>query len=494
MSKKVDVRLSIKDAFSSPLKEFAKQIGKSEKDVRKANKTIKDFGKSAMSGLKSAATAGALGISAVVAGASALAMKTSEAGDRVDKMSQKLGMSRSAFQEMDYVFSQAGINMDSFGTGMKTLSQAVYDSGKKNSETGKIFRSLGVSVKDTSGKFKNQEQVFKDTLIALQKMPAGINKAVYAQKLFGKQGQNLMPLLNDNNKNVQELIDKAHKLGMVMSDDAVNSSVKFNDTLDTLKRAGEAIGYTIGAELIPVIQKGADYLIDNMPTIKSIAVNAFTGVASAVKLLIDNMNWIIPVACGVLSAVLAFNTISTVIKTIETLKTVIAAVNTVQGIWNALMLANPIGMIALGIGALIGAIALLVVNWDKVKKGVGDAIVKMKEFLHLKPHKSNYKDNVPDVPENQNSNVYKPSSSHALGTPYFQGGLTRINEGGRSEVVNLPSGSQIIPHSTVEKSVNKEIKPVININVDGNLIGTRELFNQFADMLARDLTRKMAVV
>ena len=71
-------------------------------------------------------------------------------------------------------------------------------------------------------------------------------------------------------------------------------------------------------------------------------------------------------------------------------------------------------------------------------------------------------------------NAEKPPT-HATGSAYFAGGLTRINEGGRGEIVNLPNGSQIIPHDKAQA----QNKYVINnsITIQGNLIGNDEFVN-----------------
>ncbi len=44
------------------------------------------------------------------------------------------------------------------------------------------------------------------------------------------------------------------------------------------------------------------------------------------------------------------------------------------------------------------------------------------------------------------------TGGHATGTPYFKGGPTRINEGGRGEIVDLPNGTRIIPHDVAKKA------------------------------------------
>src|SRR5690606_39491274 len=55
---------------------------------------------------------------------------------------------------------------------------------------------LGVSVKDASGNVKDQETIFNESVVALQNMEDGTEKAKLANDLFGRSGAEMMPLLN----------------------------------------------------------------------------------------------------------------------------------------------------------------------------------------------------------------------------------------------------------------------------------------------------------
>ena len=78
---------------------------------------------------------------------------------------------------------------------------------------------------------------------------------------------------------------------------------------------------------------------------------------------------------------------------------------------------------------------------------------------------------------------------HALGTAYFKGGVTGINEGGRNETAILPSGTKIISHEeskTLEKkSANKGI--TINITISGNFIGEKEHMEKYGEYTANKI-------
>ena len=95
---------------------------------------------------------------------------------------------------------------------------------------------------------------------------------------------------------------------------------------------------------------------------------------------------------------------------------------------------------------------------------------------------------------------------HATGTPYFAGGLTRIHEGGRGEIVDLPNGTRIIPHdisrkqqqteqpAMPEKEQKKNSAPVagitVNIHIQGNMIGNEQYAQYIGNVIGQKI--KMA--
>lgn len=236
-------------------------------------------------------TAGKVGLAvagAATAGGAALygmANKAAESTDRIDKMSQRLGMSRESFQEWDYILSQNGVSMDSMNTAMKSMTTAMAslaDEGKKGEET---LGKLGISVDDL--KNMKQEEVFEKAVVALQNMDEGYEKARLAQQLFGKQGQEMLPMLNQSKGSIDELKNKAHELGLVLSDDAVDAGVKFTDTMDSLKRSFGAVASQVGVGVMPIIQQLMEWIITNMPTIQAVFKTAFDVISEVVNISVD---------------------------------------------------------------------------------------------------------------------------------------------------------------------------------------------------------------
>ncbi len=105
--------------------------GPAEQAGQKAGgKFGKALGKGLLAGGAALASATGAMTKALISGTQEVA----EYGDHIDKMSQKLGLSSTAFQQWDYVLGQAGADINSMSTGMKTLTNKL-DDAKNGSES-----------------------------------------------------------------------------------------------------------------------------------------------------------------------------------------------------------------------------------------------------------------------------------------------------------------------------------------------------------------------
>ena len=175
---------------------------------------------------------------------------------------------------------------------------------------------------------------------------------------------------------------------------------------------------------------------------------------------------------------------------------------------NAAMSANPIGAVILLIEGAIAVGVLLYKNWDTVKAKAGEVWNSIKTafggirdsitgaFSAAKEKVAGFfswlDQKIESVPIL--GSIYKGGKSavswvadhldgNAMGTPYWRGGLTRVNERG-GEIMNLPSGTQIIPHDVSVKAAGGR-SVTVNVNIQGNVIGNREYTEQVGEYVGR---------
>lgn len=146
-----------------------------------------------------------------------------------------------------------------------------------------------------------------------------------------------------------------------------------------LSAANAEMGQTITPIISSVKQAFADFLNNITPKIKEFVngvdwqafgqtvENALGKIANGFAWVIENKDIVIAAISGMVAAFAAAKIIafgSAITKVITGIKAAAAA----QGIWNAVMTANPIGLIVTAIGLLVAGIVLLIQNWDKVKE------------------------------------------------------------------------------------------------------------------------------
>lgn len=182
------------------------------------------------------------------------------------------------------------------------------------------------------------------------------------------------------------------------------------------------------------------------------------------------------------------------------------AATAAQWALNAAFVATPIGWIVLGLGALVAAGVALYQNWDTVKAKASELWAKATEvFTGIKESivgafdaaKENvsgffsWLDNkISSIPVI--GNIYEGGkgviswigdklAGNALGTSYWRGGLTRVNERG-GEIINLPSGTQIIPHDVSTRMLQGG-GVTVNVTVMGNMIGNEQYADEMGEII-----------
>ena len=197
------------------------------------------------------AAAAALGVAAGYAGKKIVdgAKQVAEYGDKVDKMSQKIGISAEAYQKWDYVMQRAGGNVDQLKMGMKTLSQQA----EKNSDA---FQKLGISQEEVQS--LNQEELFERTIKGLSDMEAGTERTALASQLLGRAGADMGPLLNQGSAAIEEQMEIAEKYGMVMPDATVKASAAFEDSMTTMQMTAQGLKNRLLGEFLPSMTQVTD--------------------------------------------------------------------------------------------------------------------------------------------------------------------------------------------------------------------------------------------
>ena len=223
--------------------------GSAEKGGAKIGAALGKAGKVAAAGIAAIGAAAIAGTTAIIKATADVA----NYGDNIDKMSQKMGMSTDAYQEWDAVMQHCGTSIESMQSSMKTLSAAA--------ETGSdAFDKLGISQEEI--KNLNEEQLFERTISALQDVESDTERTHLAGKLLGRGATGPGALRHRSAAETGGMRKRVHELGGVMSEEAVKSAAKFQDSLQDMKTAFSGLKRGLFAEFMPGITEVMDGLTE----------------------------------------------------------------------------------------------------------------------------------------------------------------------------------------------------------------------------------------
>jgi TP901 family phage tail tape measure protein len=337
---------------------------------------------------RTVAWAGA-GFAALAAGVSAAAWKmvrgVVDVGGHLADLQGQLGVNIERFQEWTYAAKLNGVEQEQLAQGIRVLNKSIGETAAGTGEAKDVFKALGINVRDAKGHIKNAEQILPAIADKLQKIHSPALRAAIAQKLLGKAGQQLIPMLQDGSKGLAEAGKEAHALGLVLSQDTVNAADRAGDTFDKLGAAARGIGATVGAALLPVMQNLADRLIvlaekygpaisawaerfaEQLPHRLEQLKELFKDLWGKIQPLVKGIAWMTDtfgtanVILGAVAAVIAASVLPAMVALTSAIYTIGVAIAT-----------TPIGWI-LGLLALLAAAAMLIYrNWEPISRWLGD--------------------------------------------------------------------------------------------------------------------------
>jgi hypothetical protein len=218
-----------------------------QKGLGQAQRNVSGFATAAQRSMANVRTA-ALGVGAALAALGAagfvlgrLTSSALAAGDAIDKMSQRAGVSAGVFQQLAHAASLSDVSAEQLTQGMFNLARSTLPVFKGVSDV----RERLLLTADAVSNARNETEA-----------------ATIAQKAFGIAGRQLLPLLKEGRGGIEGMMAEARRLGLVLSDDAVKGAAAASDSIDRLKRRFETIKNEMLLRLAPAIEEVATKFLE----------------------------------------------------------------------------------------------------------------------------------------------------------------------------------------------------------------------------------------
>ena len=332
-------------------------VGGFRSDMDSARRSTEEAGKGAAEATGAKGFGGMAKQLAVAAGGAVAVKKgfgfLKDAADQAGQLSRSTaqitrttGMDAKASSAWVSVAKQRGIESDTLNRSFVALSRQIQAGGDGSKKAVAGFEALGVTQKELGS--LNTGEVLARVSDGFAKMTDPAQKAALAQQLFGKQGQTLLPILNSGSDALGAQMAAMEKAGLTIDESGVKKGLELAKTQREIKAQMAGVKQSIGQALLPVLLELAQKITP--------IVQGFSDLLRSSPALTTAV-----VALGV-----AFAGMMVVAKVIAVVKGFAGAMT----VLNAVMAANPIGIVIIAIAALAAGFVLLYTKCEWFRNAV----------------------------------------------------------------------------------------------------------------------------
>jgi len=232
----ITLTIDVDDKGTVKVKQFADE-------AKRAMKEMTDGPKAAQGPLASLQE-GWIGITAKVAIATAAfyaakrmiydtGKEIASAGNDIERMSRTFNMSTDDLQKWSFAARMADVDIQGFGEGFRFLTRSIGEALQGSGDAAKAFNILGINLKDTTGRTKDQQTVMMEVIGTLEKFADGVNRDALMLAVFGRGWMSVKPLVDQGTKAIEENKKEAERLNAILGKD---TSRALSESEDAFKK------------------------------------------------------------------------------------------------------------------------------------------------------------------------------------------------------------------------------------------------------------------
>jgi len=243
--------------LKNQVKETTKELSEQTDTAKKTAEAYKNVGNALATGVKFTGTA--------VAGMFAYTAEIAASADEINTLAKQTGLSTAEIQKFMYAAELIDVPLDTLTGSMAKLVKNMNTATKGTGDAYDAFLALGVSITDSTGTLRNNQEVFDECISALSKIEDETQRDAYAMSIFGKSAQDLNPLILGGTEQLKAFGDELEREGLILDQTQLDKLNEFNDKIDTFKakfQATLAEGALEGVDAFEELFEKSDEIVD----------------------------------------------------------------------------------------------------------------------------------------------------------------------------------------------------------------------------------------
>lgn len=213
--------------------------------------------------------------SAAVVGFGALVKSSVAYGSELLKSSQITGIAVDALEDLRFAAAMADVSQGTLGSALNIFSSKLEEAKTGSEEAIESFKKIGIDPKQIHSAEQGLDLIGK----RLAKLPDGYKKIALAREVFGRSGAELIPIFNDENKEIEKFGKYLRTYGPKDLKKFTQDVDDLGDTFDTLLIVSTRIKNQFVGGLTPSLTRLAESFLKLTASL-GLAGNSFVDLAA----------------------------------------------------------------------------------------------------------------------------------------------------------------------------------------------------------------------
>ena len=187
-------------------------------------------------------------------------------GVQTRKVMRQTGLTAQESSKLISVARESGVAYEDLTKSLKIFDKQLTGGGPNLEDASKALKALGIESRDSTGKMRPMTELLGDTAEVFKELGDGVEATALAQKLFGKSGESMLPLLQQGREGISDITDAMDKYGLTLDDAGVKKALETKKAQRELSMVWEGLQVQVGEHLAPVLKDLSKWMAETLPT------------------------------------------------------------------------------------------------------------------------------------------------------------------------------------------------------------------------------------
>lgn len=216
---------------------------KTTKVLTRIEKKLQAWGRSLLQAgaAISAAAGGVLGT------LTAMAQVGANIGGALNDMASRTGVSADVLSSLGYAAEQSGLSLEDLAGGLRNMARFSMQLARGSQQAGDILKLLKIDAQAFLA--ATPPQKLEMVADALRQIADPSLRSALAMQILGRSADQLMPLLAEGSVGMRRLQQRAHDLGLVLSDEQAQTLDELDDAWNDVRKTWQSISVSVALAL-----------------------------------------------------------------------------------------------------------------------------------------------------------------------------------------------------------------------------------------------------